>query len=246
MTTWCLIPNLVLYALASGCYLALTLGQRFRLAEVASVLTLFGALLQAIYLFYLFAGGVLLPFHLLSFGTVLLFLWLQWRYQWSSLGSLFLPLALLLFLLGLEGHEDRLLLTNIPGLKILHILLASCAVLFFIGSFLLGIVFWIHERGLREKKWGFLVLNLPPLVLNEQSARHWLRIGFVLLSLVLISGALLLSRAPTIHVVLAILSWLAYALVLNRSWSRFGSGKILLLSALGFVTLVGAYLWNLA
>ena len=115
---------------------------------------------------------------------------------------------------------------------------------------MLGLSFWLHERRLKEKKLDALTFNLPPLMLNEKLALNLLKIGFVFLTLVLISGSMLLSHVVLSigqrawHIAFAIVAWTVYALVLNRHWTGVRGKKILLLSFLGFASLAALILWN--
>jgi len=251
MTTWCLIPNLGFYFLATLFYLALPFGKplkiqegrRYWLADVAFVLTIFGVLLHLVYLIYLAFHQQFSPLIFLSFGVVALFLWLMWRSRWQGLGSFFLPLALILFLFSLRSGATPFLFHEIPWLISLHVVLALLALVFMLGCFCLGLAFFIHERNLKGKKWGIFTFNLPPLVLNEKRALFWLKIGFLLLTLVLLSGSLLTLNL-SFHVILALVAWMIYALVLNRRWTGLQGKNILLLSFMGFVSLISAYLWT--
>ena len=251
MTSWCLIPTLVLYFLAALFYLALPFGsslhlgeaKRFWLADLGFTLTLFGALLHLIYLGTLYFQHQFPPLSFVSFGVVALFLLLVRQARWQGLGSLFVPLAFLLLVFSLGVQVKTLLFTKLFGLVFFHVFLAGLALILMSGNFCLGLAFFIHDRSLKQKKWDLLSLNLPPLMLNEKQALFWLRIGFVLLTLVLLTGSMLTFEMSLtlpgewLHATLAIVAWLAYALLLNRR-------NILLPSLLGFVSLAAAYLWN--
>lgn len=248
MTNWCLIPNLALYLIASLFYLAQ--GKRFWLAPAAKTLVLFGALLHLVYLLYL---GFLKEFSTLSFiafGLVVLFLWFLRRLPSPGLGSFFLPLATILFIFSLGTSKTPTLFEKLFWLTGLHVVLAVLALIFMIGNLILGAAFFIHERSLKQKKWEALSISLPPLLPNEQKALVWLRIGFVFLTLVLLTGSMLAVKRPlafpweVFHVALSLLAWALYVYVLNRPWAGPEGRKILLLSLVGLVSLGGAYLWT--
>jgi len=251
MTTWCLIPNLVLYLVASLFYLALPFGKSFRLeegrrfglAETAKILVLFGALLHLIYLLTLISLKEFAPLSFISFGLIVLFLWSLRRLPSSGLGSFFLPLATILFVFSLGTSKTPYLFEKLFWLTALHVVLAVLALVFMIGNLVLGVVFFIHERSLKQKKWEALSVSLPPLLLNERSALAWLRLGFIFLTLVLLTGSMLAIKKPLFlsweifHIALSLVAWTLYLTVLNRR-------KILLLSLAGFVSLGLAYLWT--
>lgn len=258
MTTWCLIPNLVLYFLASLFYLFLPFGEsfflqerrRFWLADIAFLLTLFGALLELIYLGFSISQKTFSPLAFVSLGLIFLFLWLVWRGGWWGLGIIFVPLGFIFLILSLEGQSKSYLLEKLSWLISFHIVFAGLALIFLLGSFCLGLAFLIHERNLKTKKWGHFAISLPPLLPSERKAAVWLRIGFVWLTLVLITGSLLVFEHPHLfskefmHIALALAAWGFYAAGLNRRWLAPQGRKILLLSLLGFVSLGVAYLWT--
>ncbi len=270
MTTICLIPGLVLYGLASVAYLILSFGYpaemaaswRHRLAASAKIFTILGVLLQVSYLitFYFFERGMPLVTGLsdslffISLGSVVLFLWLLFRYEWFSLGAFFLPLAFILFVLALDRSHDSFYLLYLFGksrwLLLLHLFFALMSVVLLFGCFILGIVFWLHERRLKAKKIDALALNLPPLLLNEKRALNFLKVGFVCLTFVLITGSMLLTHVDLSfgqkgwHIALAIVAWGFYAVAVNRRWLGPMGHKILLLSFLGFFSLAALILWN--
>lgn len=238
MIIWCLIPILILYFIASLLFLSVFLKGRRGWHAVAALLAGAGALLHVVYLGYLYHQNQLAPLAILSLGLLLLFFFLTRFRPWQGLGAFFLPLVLILFLFSLS---DRM---AFAGLTTLHILLAVAALVLCIGNLVLGISFWIQGWGLRNKKWGTLGWRFPPLLLNEKLARGCLRAGFVFLTLVLISGAFLQKAAPPAHIFLALAAWGFYGWMLPRHPGPLSGRKMVLLSALGFVSLISAYLWN--
>lgn len=132
----------------------------------------------------------------------------------------------------------------------LHIIAAVASLLFMLGAFILGALFLFHEKRMREKRWGAWMVYLPSLLLNEQTALIWLRLGFFLLTFVLLTGSMLLGRGTPVsvwqgvHIFLAFASWMIYAVVLNRRWVGSRGRRILLLSFLGFASLSLLFLWK--
>lgn len=272
MTTWCLLPNLALYLCATLLYLAiplcaaggsgkvgLTESRRLFLEKTAQTLTAFGAVLQIVYVAYHYveAGRLFEPpsnlFALLSVGLVLLFLWLSLKEKWEGVGVFFLPSALLLFLFSLKtgGAAVPFLVSfaNSSALVTAHLFFVVLSFLFFFGGLLLGIVLWVHEKKLKTKKWDPFSLSLPPLVRNEKKVVLWLRLGLVFLTLVLVSGVMLmpmriLSARFAVHVGLALFFWIFYAVRVVQQEGIVRGVNLLLLSLAGFVSLLSLFLWN--
>lgn len=238
MIIWCLIPILILYFLASLGYWSMFLKTRRGLHTVATILAGFGALLHVIYIVYLSSQNQLSPLAILSLGLLLLFFGLIWFRPWQGLGSFFLPLVLILFIFSLSDRMAP------AGLLTLHILLAIIALVLVMGNFVLGISFWIEGWGLKQRKWETLSWRLPPLLLNEKLAIWFLHLGFLFLTLVLISGALLKAQTAWAHILLALAAWGLYGWMLSKRAGPLSGRKMVLLSGLGFVSLFSAYLWN--
>lgn len=105
-----------------------------------------------------------------------------------------------------------------------------------------------QERRLRHKHSDGLVRALPPMQTMEQIMFQMIVLGFVLLTLTLISGVFFSETVfgtpfkLTHHVVLAALGWVVYALLLLGRW-RFGwRGRTAVRWTLGgFALLVLAY-----
>lgn len=250
MTTGCLIPNLVLYFLASLCYLILPFQKDVAspFARIGFTFTLMGLLLHGIYLGFWIVQEQFFPLAMISFGIVGLFVGMVWRKVWHGFGTLFVPLGFIFLLLSLSPATKAYWLNSLSPLTLGHVGLAGAASFFMFGNLGFGLAFVLQERNLKQKKWENLFWYLPPLLTNERLALAWLRIGFFLLTMVLISGAFLVGEVTRIHwmhVGLALIAWVFYLLLLER---RFGGGrrgqKILLLSLLGFVSLAAAYLWT--
>lgn len=244
MTTWCLIPNLIFYCLASLFYLSVIFGsRRLWLTQTAFLLTVFGAVLHLIYLAYLSFQLEFLVLSFVSFGLILLFLFLAKFKSWDGLGAIFVPFGFILWFFSLGEGVNSTLFKGLTWFVFLHVFLAVLTFIFMLANLGLGFAFLFHERNLKQKKWEALAMAMPPLWLNKKLAFHLLRFGFALLTLVLVSGALLAWKGSGVHIVFAFLAWLFYFFILMRGRENLQGRKIVLLSLLGFVSLAAAYLW---
>lgn len=131
-----------------------------------------------------------------------------------------------------------------------HVLLSACAFLFFLGTGFLGMIHLVHENRLRRKTWDGRSLRLPSLVQNEKQAARWIRIGLLFLTAALVTGFYIYwekgerSFFGFFHILLALGAWGFYLLNLNKSWVGRHGRQLLLFSFLGFLSLLGAFLWS--
>ncbi len=93
-------------------------------------------------------------------------------------------------------------------------------------SALLAILLALQERALRTHRAGSgLIRALPPLTLTEALMFRLIGVGFVLLSLTLLSGALFVDNLFAQHLVhktvLSIAAWIVFGILLYGRW-RWG------------------------
>lgn len=131
-----------------------------------------------------------------------------------------------------------------------HICLATFTLIMMLAGALWGGVFWYKERAIREKRWDELSLRLPSLLTNEKIACYLLRLGFVFLTIVFVTG-LFLSDFRDIgfswrlfHLLAAIGCWGGYAFVVTRRLTGLHGKKILMVSFFGLFSLVSLFLWS--
>ena len=101
----------------------------------------------------------------------------------------------------------------------------------------------VQERRLKQKQWQGLLGNFPPLIDMERTHVEWLMVGFFMLTLALVTGALYVDNLFAQHLahktVFTLLSWLLVATLLVGRW-RFGwrGQKAAKLSLIGYGLLV--------
>ena len=107
----------------------------------------------------------------------------------------------------------------------LHALLALLAYATLAVAALLAIMLWFQERALRRRHLGGAMRFLPPLTQTETLLFRSLAVGFVLLTLTLLTGVLfvedLFAQDLGHKTVLSILSWIVLAVLLFGRW-RWG------------------------
>jgi len=141
----------------------------------------------------------------------------------ATLGVVVYPLAaLLLFGYHAHGHEPSPAL----GWRLeVHAWLALLAYATLAIAALLAIMLWLQERALRRRDFHRWLRALPPLTELETLLFRTIAVGFVLLSLTLLTGLLFvedfLAQKLLHKTVLSVLSWLVFGALLVGRW-RYG------------------------
>lgn len=145
------------------------------------------------------------------------------RGRMAALGVVVYPLAALLLLAyHLHGHAAGPVL----GWRLqLHAWLALLAYATLGIAALLALMLWLQERALRRRDFSHLLRALPPLTELETLLFRTITTGFVLLTLVLLTGLLFVQdfmAQKLVHkTVLSFLSWLVFGGLLLGRW-RYG------------------------
>ncbi len=203
--------------------------------------------------------------HLLHFGfayALSVMLWLGVLLYWLESFALRMP-ALPLLLLPLAGGAVLLpwvfpgsagfVATEAWGFR-LHLLAAMAAYSLLTIAALHAVLMTAQERRLhaapqaRAGVWARLLEGLPPLLTMEKMLFRMLTLGFVLLTLTLLSGIVfaeaLWQRAFRVDhkTVFAVLSWLLFgALLAGRWWYGWRGRMALRWTLAGFAALMLAY-----
>lgn len=191
----------------------------------AMLLGLAAAVLHAAMLY----AGVLVPggldlgfFHALSLASwtiVLLLLVLSLREPVANLGLGLLPLAALAVLLALlfAGTPTAPTVPIRAQLEF-HVLVSICAYAVLSLAAMQAILLGLQQRLLHEHHPGGALRALPPLSLMESLLFRMIGIGFVLLTIALISGFVFLEDMFAQHLVhktvLSIVAWIVFAVLL--------------------------------
>ena len=164
----------------------------------------------------------------------------------ANLGIAILPIAGITVLLDMGFSSTHLLPTDTaPGIKA-HILFSIMAYSLLSIAALQALVLSIQDRHLHGHHPGGFIRNLPPLETMEKLLFQMISIGFILLSVSLISGAFFLKDIFAQHLVhktvLSMFAWVVFGILL---WGRimFGwRGRVAIRWTLtGFIVLLLAY-----
>jgi len=164
----------------------------------------------------------------------------------ENLGIVLLPLAAVTVLMEIlfSGHH----VVQVFGTWQLqvHILLSVLAYSVLTIAMVQAILLAVQDRNLRNRRPGGFVRALPPLATMESLLFQMIGLGFVLLTLSLITGVLFLEDIFAQHLVhktvLSIIAWVVFATLLWGRW-RYGwrGRKAIRWTLGGFVILMLAY-----
>lgn len=256
------MTNLIAALIAITLYLICTLALLLRLRQYAPVLSLGksaallpGFLALAAHVFILEQGmispdGVNLGFYnalsLITAFITLFTLASALRHPVEMLAILVLPMAALSIAIDMSEHSSHLLPPDsAPGL-IFHVLTSLIAYSILALAALHAIALSIQNNYLHSHQPGGLIRLLPPLKTMESLLFETIVIGFVFLSISLVSGLIFLDNMFAQHLVhktvLSILAWCVFAvLLIGRWWLGWRGRTAIRWTLIGFASLMLAY-----
>jgi ABC-type uncharacterized transport system permease subunit len=162
----------------------------------------------------------------------------------ATLGVIAFPVASLLLLADFIAPSTQPL--PIEWQIKLHVVFALLAYSVLSIAALLAILLALQERALRRRQFGGLASALPPLTLLESLVFQLIGVGFILLTLTLISGILFVDNLFAQHLihktVLSIAAWVVFGTLLFGRW-RYGwrGRRAVRLILIGMVLLLLAF-----
>ena len=196
---------------------------------------------------YPFIAGEADLYYSASWVLAVLVLILRVRYRFSGSGAFFAPLTLLLFIIAMVRHGSYRLAGDalIDPWILIHLLFMSLAFAVFTVSFLVGSIFLMQESRLKSRHPGRALDWFPPLQTMDLIHYKALTIGFLLLSVGILAGAVLskltegrfFTSGP--RQVASLLMWFLYAVFLNvRIRAGWRGRRGIVLSLIGFIGVV--------
>jgi cytochrome c-type biogenesis protein CcsB len=187
-------------------------------------------------------------YSLMIIGVFLIF---ERRYKVTTLGSFVTPVALVMLIGSSAVHGE---LRQLPPILQsnwfwIHALLAFVSYAAFTIAFGVSIIYLIQRHFLKTKHFGALFQRLPPLETLDEISYRCLAIGFPLLSIAIISGAIWSEKAVGSYWSWApkqtwsLITWLIYAALLHGRLTIGWRGKsAAILSIIGFSILLITFL----
>lgn len=119
------------------------------------------------------------------------------RYKINVLGAFILPLVSLLTIFSqVVWQEHHAIPESLNSVWVhFHVTVAFLAYAAFFLTFISGILYLIQEKELKEKKFRFLYFRLPSLQVCDELLRRSLFVGFVSMSLAIVTGAIYAQQA---------------------------------------------------
>ncbi len=127
----------------------------------------------------------------------LAFMIANFRYKIDALGAFILPLVSVLMIFSEVIWEENRAIPPLleSGWVHFHVTVAFVAYAAFFLTFVSGILYLIQEKDLKEKKFRFLYFRLPSLQVCDELLRRSLYVGFISMSLTIVSGAIWAQQA---------------------------------------------------
>jgi cytochrome c-type biogenesis protein CcsB len=180
-----------------------------------------------------------------SWALVLVFLWVEARHGIPILGSFILPLAFISLLSAAALPKEVPTLEPVLRTVWLHVILSILGTVGFAVAFVAGLMYLIQERLLKSKRFNVLYAKLPPLDFLDHLNQQSIVLGFPLLTLGIIVGAMSAEFARGSYLnwnpeqMWALVTWVFYFVVLvGRLTVGWRAKRAAYLTIIGFAGVV--------
>ncbi len=247
-----------LYGAASFSYLAYLVRPGKLVGEVSRWLVITGFLLHCIFTLSRYVEAGYTPITNLheslsffSLAIVGLFLAFDRRYRVVILGSFVVPVALLLLIVACSFSSAIVPLAPALNSRWLafHTILAFFGYAAFTVAFSAGVMYLIQEHFLKSKKLGAMYRKLPSLDTLDDMNYRCLTLGFPLLTLAIITGAIWAETAWGTYwswdpkETWSLITWLVYAALLHfRLTTGWRGRRAAIFAIIGFFVLLFTFL----
>ena len=253
MAVVCFMVTMALYFVATISFLAYLLRRSEALSKVSLGLTAAGFVMHTLALVTRMVGSSTASppsFHealsFFSWMLILVFLAVEFRHRIHVLGSFIVPLALV-SLISAAALPD-----TVRTLWV-HVTLSMLGTVGFAVAFVAGVMYLIQDRLLKSKRFNVLYAKLPALDFLDHLNQQSIVLGFPLLTLGIVTGAISAQFASGTFVswnpeqTWALITWLFYFVVLvGRLTVGWRAKRAAYLTVIGFagviLTLIGVVL----
>ncbi|MBI4844820.1 MAG: c-type cytochrome biogenesis protein CcsB [Nitrospirae bacterium] len=187
----------------------------------------------------------------LSWCILIIFFYHEYRYKIGLLSSFIMPVVFILMLSSSVFPREITELSPVleSSWFSIHVTLAFLGDAAFAMAFGIGIMYIIQERYVKSKHLSSLFQRLPSLQSLDEINYHLITLGFPLLTLAMITGAIWARSAWGTYwrwdpkEVWSLITWLIYALVLHlRLTVGWRGKKAAILSIAGFLLVIFTFL----
>ncbi|MCG3778796.1 MAG: Cytochrome c biogenesis protein CcsA [Nitrospira sp.] len=260
MTSLFFVVTMALYFAATVSFLACVLWPSDALSKVSLGMTAVGFATHTIALVAWMVGvtDVSLPgfYEALSFFSwmlILVFLAVEFRHRLHVLGSFIVPLAMVSLVAAAALPDTAPTLVPVFRTLWVHVTLSMLGTVGFAVAFVAGVMYLIQDGLLKSKRVNSLYVKLPALDFLDHLSQQSIVLGFPLLTLGIITGALSaeFSRGAYLNwnpeQTWALVTWVFYfAVLLGRLTMGWRAKRAAYLTIIGFVgvilTLIGVVL----
>ena len=189
--------------------------------------------------------GVINAFSVLSWLIILMMILTAVKKPIENLGIVLFPLAALAVFLEFKWPSQHITSAG-PWELQAHIMFSFLAYSLFTMAMVQAIILYIQDKHLRNHQPGGFIRSLPPLQSMEYLLFQIIMVGYLLLTISLLTGFVFLEDIFAQHLahktVLSITAWVIFTVLL---WGRFRHGwrgrKAIRWTVGGFITLILAY-----
>jgi len=125
-----------------------------------------------------------------SWSLVVVFLWVEFRHRLHVLGAFILPIASLSLLSAAALPQENPALAPMLQTVWVHVTLSMLGAVGFAVAFVAGIMYLIQDGLLKSKRFNILYAKLPSLDFLDHLNQQSIVMGFPLLTLGIITGAI--------------------------------------------------------
>ncbi|MFZ1802844.1 MAG: c-type cytochrome biogenesis protein CcsB [Nitrospira sp. CG24B] len=260
MAAVCFMVTMVLYFVATMSFLAYLLRRSEALSNVSLAITAVGFISHTVALVIRMVevSSTAPPsfsdaLSFFSWMIILVFVLVEFRHRIHVLGSFMVPLALVSLVSSAALPETVPTLQPVFKTLWFHVTLSMLGTVGFTVAFVAGVMYLIQDRLLKSKQFNVLYSKLPALDFLDHLNQQSIVLGFPLLTLGIVTGAISAEFARGSYVswnpeqIWALVTWVFYFVVLlGRLTVGWRAKRAAYLTVIGFacviLTLVGVVL----